>query len=653
MCWIFSNRRATAVACFFIFVCFASLGVAGDREAIQYYESALQAMDSQQYEAALADLKKALAHRSEDAIIDHPDEKQTSWAPYGRGLQQVVTYSSFEYYPNAQLAKVQGILEYQHRIKYPPNLILHWIGLTEPSEDNILDGGELGIAMFLLENVGLSNAFDVILELSCQSCEGIDFDDKLQVGSVPAGETKLLSMNVTSQRDIQALDRHFKVIAHEDNGFDSNILAVVLQTRPYRPPALVLDNIQMHDSSGDSKISAQEIVRIKAKVKNVGEGIAESVNADVVFGEHVFLGPRSTQHFNVGTLMPGEGRDIEFSFFTNRRLREAKKIPVSIGMTEKEGKFGHIEDLDLYLAVPMTQLINVAEAFVGMNGLDGKQLNIDNQIPLGNIQKKHAVAVVIGNKNYKSNGVPDVNYAHNDAHFIKEYLVKALGYDRANIIYLLDATAARFNETFGNESNPLGKLYSYVKPLLSDVFIYYSGHGAPGLTDNNAYFVPADVDPNYIATSGYSLQTFYKNIARIPARHVTIVLDTCFSGNSAAGFLLNNVSPAFIKVKDKSPSIRNAAVFTSAMSDQVSSWYPEKRHSLFTYFFLKGLSGQADSNQDNKIMTSELGVYLKAEVPYHALRIAGSEQEPHLQQEQDSLVFEFKRTPQDGAIVSQ
>ncbi|NOY73795.1 MAG: hypothetical protein GXP14_15765 [Gammaproteobacteria bacterium] len=45
-------------------------------------------------------------------------------------------------------------------------------------------------------------------------------------------------------------------------------------------------------------------------------------------------------------------------------------------------------------------------------------------------------------------------------------------------------------------------------------------------TDANAYFILVDVDPNYMAASGYSLQTFYKNIARIPVRDVTIALFT-------------------------------------------------------------------------------------------------------------------------------
>jgi hypothetical protein len=78
------------------------------------------------------------------------------------------------------------------------------------------------------------------------------------------------------------------------------------------------------------------------------------------------------------------------------------------------------------------------------------------------------------------------------------------------------------------------------------------------------------------------------------------------------------------------PKASSAAdmLFTSAGMDQVASWYPEKGHSLFTYFFLKGLQGEADTNKDGKITMAEMKAYLSDQVPYMARRLTGNEQQP-------------------------
>ena len=59
------------------------------------------------------------------------------------------------------------------------------------------------------------------------------------------------------------------------------------------------------------------------------------------------------------------------------------------------------------------------------------------------VRNKHAVAVIIGNKDYQNERVPDVAFAHRDADAIKRYVIDVLGYREANIIDLRDATQAQ------------------------------------------------------------------------------------------------------------------------------------------------------------------------------------------------------------------
>jgi len=98
--------------------------------------------------------------------------------------------------------------------------------------------------------------------------------------------------------------------------------------------------------------------------------------------------------------------------------------------------------------------------------------------PAGAEKNRYGVAVIIGNKNYL-NRVPSVDFAHHDAEALKRFVIDVLGYRQGNIIYLLDASQGQMTAVFGSKTNYQGKLYQYIRPDKSDVFIYYSGHGVP------------------------------------------------------------------------------------------------------------------------------------------------------------------------------
>ncbi|MBU0675874.1 MAG: caspase family protein [Proteobacteria bacterium] len=257
-------------------------------------------------------------------------------------------------------------------------------------------------------------------------------------------------------------------------------------------------------------------------------------------------------------------------------------------------------------------------------------VDIDDQIPAGKAAGKYDVAVVIGNRTYRQAGVPAVDYAERDARIMNSYLVKTMGFGKKNIIYVENAGLADFNKIFGSAGDHMGQLFNFVKPGESRVFIYYVGHGAPELASGDAYFVPVDADPQYLKTNGYRLETFYNNLGKLPATQVTVVLDACFSGNSDKGLLFSGVSSLTLKVKENFVKPPNTVVFASAQNDQVSTWYPEKRHSLFTYYFLKGLGGEADSDRNAQLTVAELEDYLGENVPFMARRLKGNEQQPSI-----------------------
>jgi TPR repeat protein len=241
------------------------------------------------------------------------------------------------------------------------------------------------------------------------------------------------------------------------------------------------------------------------------------------------------------------------------------------------------------------------------------------------------IAIVIGNSNYKKLGkdIPNVSPAYSDADAFKEWLMAEKGLREGNIIFIKDATGSQLVGAFGNERSHKGQLFNWTKPGISNVYVYYSGHGAPGGKNQSAMLVPADSSSSNIELTGYSLETLYKNLSQIPAKSITLVLESCFSGASQNGYVINKTSG--ILISPKMPTApKNITVISAGQADQVASWEKDDSHSLFTKYFLSGMKGEADKspygNSDGKVGYDELEKYLGGTMTYFARRYYGRDQ---------------------------
>jgi uncharacterized protein len=178
-----------------------------------------------------------------------------------------------------------------------------------------------------------------------------------------------------------------------------------------------------------------------------------------------------------------------------------------------------------------------------------------------------AVAVIIGNKTYDGS-IPDVSFAHNDADAFHKFVVDGLGYRDGNVIDLRDATFNQMVTVFGNDKTHEGKLFDYIRPGESDVTVFYSGHGVPGLKDKQAYLLPSNGDPNRAEISGYPLAILYKNLNKLPARTIQVFIDACFSGETPKGMLVRSASGISVTPKPPLGSSR-MVVLTAAQGNQL------------------------------------------------------------------------------------
>ena len=250
------------------------------------------------------------------------------------------------------------------------------------------------------------------------------------------------------------------------------------------------------------------------------------------------------------------------------------------------------------------------------------------------------VAVIIGNSAYEG-GLPEVTYAGNDATAFRAYLVDVLGFDPANIIDLPNASKAQIEATFGNAQTHQGRLWRLVEPGVSEVVVFYSGHGVPG-SDNRAYLLPVDADPDVPEINGYALELLYGNLAKLEALSVAVYIDACFSGQSYGGALSRTSGLGL------SPALPAAAggfgVLTAAAADQVAVWDDDAKHGVFTKHLLDALNGAADGegfgNGDNTITLTEAKAYLDLNMTRAARRI-GRQQDPSMDGNADLVLAAF------------
>ena len=144
-----------------------------------------------------------------------------------------------------------------------------------------------------------------------------------------------------------------------------------------------------------------------------------------------------------------------------------------------------------------------------------------------------------------------MTFAHRDADGFRRYVVEVLGYDPENVIDLRDATRRQLFDALGTRSDPRSLLWSYLDPDGgSDVVVFYSGHGVPGLNDGRGYLLPVDADPKAAQDDGYPIDLLYRNVGGLAeSRSVRVYLDACFSGGSHQGGLglIPESSPVYVE----------------------------------------------------------------------------------------------------------
>lgn len=209
---------------------------------------------------------------------------------------------------------------------------------------------------------------------------------------------------------------------------------------------------------------------------------------------------------------------------------------------------------------------------------------------LARAPRPHDFAVVIGIEKYQGKNLPRAEFAECDANAMAAHL-RALGVpgDHVKLLTGDGATSIKIKQYLESW------LPKNVKPD-SRVYFYFSGHGAPDPAAREAYLVPWDGDPEYLAESAWSLADVYKKLGRLDAKEVFVALDSCFSGAGGRSIIKDGVRP-LVNLKGAGEGLPpKITLLAASQGNQITNSLKSRRHGIFTYYLLQGLnSGAKDS----------------------------------------------------------
>jgi hypothetical protein len=248
---------------------------------------------------------------------------------------------------------------------------------------------------------------------------------------------------------------------------------------------------------------------------------------------------------------------------------------------------------------------------------------------------RDAVAIIIGVEKYKR--LPKANYADVDAQTFYDYAKRALGVSPDKIRLLVNENAERTEIRRTLDA----WLPSVVKQNSTEVFIFYSGHGLPSKSGDSLFLLPWDADKDYLEDTAILQSKFYDALIVTKPKSVTVFLDACYSGiNKNGEAIIANARPLSLKAKAEAVP-PNFSVFSASAADEISQSSSELKHGLFSYYLMRGLEGEADSNHDGELSMTEMFDYLKQSVEINS-QLIGRKQSPTLAGESSRLLIRSK-----------
>ncbi len=527
----------------------------------------------------------------------------------------------------------------------PPNLFAE-LNFSDDNNNGILEARENARLNITLSNQGKGDALELEVNITDSTLDkSVTISDANQkINVIKSGESVKLSIPISTDINLKTQRHKLTINVTEHYGYDMDPAYLVLNTYSYQPPQLVFSGFEIIDSGAgtgaiteDGQLQAGEQVKVKLVVQNVGQSSAHNTNYSIKTTDpNIYL---ENMEGLLGDIGAGELKEFTITLSPNKRVTTKGNLPIFITLTEDVGK-GNLTNYQLPVALnqkpPQTNIVtvkpdveslkkSVARFEYTSNKFRTNISNISNitSVALSATKRPSSVGVIFGISTYKE--LPPAPYADNDARIIKEYFTKVLGIDQV-ITYTNEQVSGFIFDDVFNPDN--GELQKTIIRGETEVFVFYSGHGIPDKSGENIYLFPSDGKISRLEAQGYNIEKLYQNLSKLGAKHVTVILDACFSGSSRKTERIeteNLIAQKGVKIRPRNSWLAdpNFTIISSSTGEETSLGFDVTETGLFTYYLCAGLQGKADANADKIITLGELKRYVIQNVTDTSRKISG------------------------------
>ena len=226
---------------------------------------------------------------------------------------------------------------------------------------------------------------------------------------------------------------------------------------------------------------------------------------------------------------------------------------------------------------------------------------------------------------------PDIDFlasAVRDATALHALFADNLGPD-CRLVTDEDATTARLRSELQNLQT--------ASSAEDVVVVGFSGHGS-----STHEIVTYDSDLDNLPGTALPLEELTALVSAIPARHLLVVLDCCFSGGAGAKVLNVPLRPRGVPQSTDALLDRMAGtgrlILTASTASQPAYEDARLGHGLLTYHLLQALLGPGDVAREGQINLLDLLRYVTQQVKGNASGTVAAKQEPTLRGQWDGEV---------------
>lgn len=353
------------------------------------------------------------------------------------------------------------------------------------------------------------------------------------------------------------------------------------------------------DENSNLILEGGERLRVRVDVINTGLNPIQNASASLT-GTPSIVGQFHATTLSIPPLEPGETKSLEF-VATLPPSVQSQKAELHVVVTESgEG------------ATAPSQTLSLTIQPTGVRADDVDQI----PAPVSGFQRPHTYLVSIGIGSYRDSQILPRKHASLDAETVANYFQSLGGVPSSNIRLLQDWKALRPDV---DEA-----LLDWLPPHMTKdavVIVYFAGQ-AMVTQAGDVLLVPYEGSPT-ATTRLYPLKDLESALSRLKAKQAILLFDGMVS-KLHSDPKAKVSAPRWELSGGNTIRLIGGEGFAKGLEDD------KHRHGLFTYYFLRGLRGEADTNRDGEVTLGEIAGYVRQKVAWAAKSQFNSDQHPQI-----------------------